>query len=135
MVNLIYNETKLAHEDCGHRILVDSKNHSNIKRTDCCLKLLKRKSYMRASLSFRISFISDLRYYFPAFHCFCASCVEWRFQVKILITYSSNQRNSLSKDFQTSSLVLCTVYFLIYFILHFPYSIASVSCKVLATVL
>ena len=46
------------------------------------LKLLKRKYYTRASLSLRISFISNLRYYFPAFHGFCASCVEWRLQVK-----------------------------------------------------
>ena len=92
-----------------------SENHSRIKRMDCCLKLLKRKSYLRASLSFRISFISNLIYYFLAFRCFCASCVEWRFQVKIPIANNSNQRNSLSTDFQTSSLVLCTVYFLINF--------------------
>ena len=62
---------------------------------------------MRASLSF----LSNLRYYFPTFCCFCASCVEWRFQVKISIAVSSNQKKSLSTDFQTSSLVLCSVYY------------------------
>ena len=72
----------------------------------------------------------NLRHYFPAFRCFCASCVEWHFQVKISIANSCNQRNSLSTDFQTSSLALCTAYFLIYFIPRFPYSGAFVRCKV-----
>ena len=76
MVNLAQKREKIACEHCVCRILIDSKNHSSIKCSDCCLKLLKRKSYMRASLFFPIAFIPNLRYYFPTFCCFCASCIE-----------------------------------------------------------
>ena len=87
------------------------------------LKLLKRKSYIRASLSFRMSFISNLRYYFPAFRCVCASCVEWRFQVKISIANSSNQRNSLSRD-------LSFTYVLFLNLLYSSFSILQCICEI-----
>ena len=98
-----------------------AKNHSSTKRKDCCWNYLLKRILYKPILSFWISFLFNVRYYFPAFRCFCASCVEWRFHVEISIANSSiyNQRNSLSTDLQTSILVLCKVYFLIYVIPRF----------------
>ena len=77
---------------------------------------------MRASLAFRIPFISNYDIIFQLNAAFVLHA-----QVKISIANSSNQKNSLSTDFQTSSLVLCTVYFLLYFIPCFQHSSAFVT--------
>ena len=132
-------ENSLSHIKRGKSCLrarwLIPKNHSSTKRKDCCWNYQKEILY-EPILSFRISFLSNVRYYFPAFRCFCASCVEWRFHVEISIANSSiyNQRNSLSTDLQTSILVLWAAYFLIYFIPRFPYSSAIVSCEDMAMV-
>ena len=56
MVNLTYckKERKVARKHCGRQILIHSESHSSIKGMDCCLKLLKKKYCVRASLLFKI---------------------------------------------------------------------------------
>ena len=65
-----------------------------------------------------------------------ASCVRkcgFFFVIGFSIANSSNQKNSLSTDFQTSSLVLCTVYFLIYFIPRFVNGSVRIGLKATKT--